>query len=394
MAGPLSGIRVVDLTTVVMGPSATQILGDLGADIIKVESAAGDSMRNIGPMRNPGMGPLFLQANRNKRSIVLNLKDATDKEVFLTLLQDADVLISNVRPQAMARLGLDYERVAAINPRIVFCAAVGYGEGGPYAGAAVYDDLMQAASGVAGMFERIDGHPRYAPVNLCDRIVGLYAAIAVQAALLERQQSGLGQQVEVPMFETMAQFVLADHIGGEAFVPALGETGYLRLLSRTRGPYPTTDGHVSLVVYTDAHWRKFCSLIGRESLLQEDSRFFSMQSRTTHAEIVGEFLASVLAERATAEWLSLLQSADIPACRVNSVDDLFTDPHLAAVNFFSVEEHPSEGAVRVARSPLVFSRTPLTQQRLAPTLDQHGEEIRTHLAAEQPVPLVSLSSEL
>src|SRR5450830_1240471 len=184
MAGPLSGISVIDLTTVVMGPSATQILGDLGADIIKVESAAGDSMRNIGPMRNPGMGPLFLQANRNKRSIVLNLKASADKQTFLELLRDADVLVSNVRPQAMARLGLDYDRVAKINPRIIFCAAVGYGEGGPYAGAAVYDDLMQAASGVAGMFERIDGQPRYAPINLCDRIVGLYAAIAVQAALV------------------------------------------------------------------------------------------------------------------------------------------------------------------------------------------------------------------
>lgn len=379
MKGPLDGIRVVDLTTVVMGPSATQILGDLGADVIKVESASGDSMRNIGPMRNPGMGPLFLQANRNKRSIVLNLKESADKHTFLDLLLDADVLISNVRPQAMARLGLDYEQVASINPRIIFCAAVGYGEGGPYAGAAVYDDLMQAASGVAGMFQRIDGKPRYAPVNLCDRIVGLYAAIAVQAALIERMQSGLGQQVEVPMFETMAQFVLADHIGGEAFVPSLGETGYLRLLSRTRGPYPTADGHLSLVVYTDAHWQKFCNLIGRETLLQEDSRFQSMQSRTTNAEAVGEFLASVLPAHTTSEWLEMLHNADIPACRVNSVDDLFTDPHLAAVNFFSVQEHPTEGALRVTRSPMVFSRTPLSIRQLAPTLNAHEQEIRDQL---------------
>jgi len=382
MSGPLAGIRVIDLTTVVMGPSSTQILGDLGADVIKVESPSGDSMRHIGPMRNPGMGPLFLSANRNKRGIVLDLKQAGDKATLLEMLATADVMISNVRPQALARLGLGYDSVRAIRPDIVYCSAVGYGEGGPYAGAAVYDDLMQAASGVAGMFERVDGKPRYAPVNLCDRIVGLHVAIAVQAALLHRQRTGEGQQVEVPMFETMAQFVLADHIGGRAFVPPIGETGYLRLLSRTRGPYPTQDGYLSLVVYTDEHWRKFSQLIGQPELPKQDPRFASMQTRTTHAEAVGQFLSQVLQSRTSQAWLELLHAADIPACRVNSVDQLFDDPHLQAVDFFKDIEHPTEGTLRVARSPFVFSRTPVEIERLAPALDADGDVLRQQLLAD------------
>jgi len=376
MSGPLKGVRIIDLTTVVMGPSATQILADLGADVIKVESAGGDSMRHIGPMRNPGMGPLFLQANRNKRSIVLDLKAEADMQELRDLICNADVLISNIRPKAMDRLGLSYERATQLNPSIIFCSTVGYGEGGPYAGAAVYDDLMQAASGVAGMFERVDGKPRYAPINLCDRVVGLYAAIAVQAALYHRLQTGEGQQVEVPMFETMAQFVLADHIGGRAFVPPLGDTGYLRLLSRSRGPYPTADGYLSLVVYTDAHWRKFSRMIGCPSLVDEDERFLSLQTRTTHAEAAGQLLAEELPKKSTDEWLAALHEADIPACRVNSVDDLFDDPHLRAVDFFRQMEHPSEGTVLVPRSPLSFSATPLEIRLLAPTLGEHSAELR------------------
>jgi crotonobetainyl-CoA:carnitine CoA-transferase CaiB-like acyl-CoA transferase len=369
MSGPLAGITVIDLTTVIMGPSATQILGDLGADVIKVESPSGDSMRNIGPMRNPGMGPLFLQANRNKRGLVLDLKAAHDMQRLQGMLREADVLVSNIRPQAMERLGLGYPCVAALNPGIIYCAAVGYGTGGPYSGAAVYDDLMQAASGLAGMFERVDGKPRYAPLNICDRVVGLYTTIAIQAALLHRATTGEGQEIEVPMFETMVQFVLADHMGGKAFVPPLGETGYLRLLSRSRGPYATRDGYLSVVVYTDTHWRKFSRAVGRPGLTTDDPRFATMQSRTIHAEIAGQLLAEELAKKTSGEWLAFFEEADIPACRVNSVDDLFDDPHLAAVDFFSELDHPSEGKLKVARPPLRFSRTPLEVRCLAPKLD-------------------------
>ena len=374
MSGPLNGIRIIDLTTVIMGPSASQVLADLGADVIKVESAGGDTMRNIGPMRNPGMGPLFMQANRNKRSIMLDLKNPDEMKQLEGLIADADVFLSNIRPRALARLGLAYENVQKLNASIIFCSCVGYGQDGPLAAEAVYDDLMQAASGVSGMFERVDGKPRYAPVNICDRVVGLNAAVAVQAALIHRQRTGEGQSVEVPMFETMADFVLSDHIGGLAFVPPLGPTGYLRLLSRERGPYATKDGYLAVVVYTDAHWRRFTAIIGRPEVL-EDARFHNMQSRTTHAEDVGRLLAGELAKRSSSEWLTLLREGDIPACRVNSVDELFDNEHLAAVGFFSEVEHPTEGRLRLPRSPLLFSRTPLKVRYLAPPLGYHNQEL-------------------
>jgi len=212
--GPLRGVRVLDLTTVVMGPSATQILGDLGADVVKIETPDGDTMRLIGPWRHPGMGPLFLQSNRNKRSVALDLKTPEGRDAIVRLAKLADVLVSNVRPQGLARLGLDYDSVRAGNDNIIYCVAVGYGSAGPQSGEPVYDDLMQAASGIAGLFRAVDGAPRYAPINICDRIVGLYVANAVTSALYHRAMTGEGQAIEVPMFETMTQFVLADHMGG------------------------------------------------------------------------------------------------------------------------------------------------------------------------------------
>jgi len=373
--GPLRGVRILDLTTVVMGPSATQMLGDLGADVVKIESPAGDSMRWIGPWRHAGMGPLFLQANRNKRSVMLDLKSAEGKAAAIALARRADVLVSNVRPQGLARLGLGYEEIAAENPGIIYCAAVGYGAGGPDAGKAVYDDLMQAASGIAGLFGAVDGAPRYAPVNLCDRIVGLHVVSAVTAALYHRAATGEGQSIEVSMFETMAQFVLADHMGGAAFSPPEGEMGYKRLLSRTRGPYPTADGHLSLVVYTDKHWRAFTRLVGCPDLLETDERFRSQESRTRFAEDVGRFLAGQLTARTNREWLEILHGIDIPACPVNSIDALVHDPHLQAVKLFEEVEHPTEGTLTITRPPMRFSRTPASVRRLAPNLGEHNAEL-------------------
>jgi crotonobetainyl-CoA:carnitine CoA-transferase CaiB-like acyl-CoA transferase len=373
--GPLAGVRVLDLTTVVMGPFATQILGDLGADIIKIEQPSGDSMRQVGPFRHDGMGPMYLQANRNKRSVVLDLKTQRGRDVLLDLAQDADVFVYNVRPQAMARLGLGYEAIAARNPAIIYCGAVGYGSGGPDAGKAVYDDLMQAGAGIAGLFASVDGAPRYAPVNICDRVVGLYLAIAIVSALHHRARTGEGQQIEVPMLETMAQFVLADHMGGGAFAPPIGPMGYKRLLSRTRGPYPTRDGYLAIVVYTDKHWRAFSKLIGKPDLLDTDPRFFNQETRTQHAEEAGRFLTEHLPMKTTQEWLEALRQVDIPASRVNSIDNLFQDPHLNAVELFSDMEHPTEGMLKVARFPVSFSKTPASVRRLAPNLGQHTDEV-------------------
>jgi crotonobetainyl-CoA:carnitine CoA-transferase CaiB-like acyl-CoA transferase len=373
--GPLSGIRVIDLTTVVMGPSATQILGDLGADVIKVESAGGDSLRWIGPNRHDGMGPLYLQANRNKRSIVLDLKDADDRAALLSLVADADVFVSNVRPQAMARLGLGYDAIRGVNPEIVYCLAVGYGSDGPNSGQAVYDDLTQAGSGIAGLFQAIDGAPRYAPVNIRDRVVGLYLVIAIISALHHRAVTGEGQEIEVPMLETMAQFVLADHMGGGAFVPPLGPMGYKRLLSRVRGPYPTKDGYLALVVYTDKHWRAFSAMAGQPDLVDADPRFRTQETRTQHAEDMGHYLKAHLPQKTSAEWIAALRAADIPAHAVNRLEDLFDDPHLKAVRMFSDLEHPTEGTLKVARFPVKFSKTPASIRCLAPNLGEHTDEI-------------------
>lgn len=380
--GPLHGVRVLDLTTVVMGPSATQMLGDLGADVIKVETGTGDSMRHVGPFKAEAMGPLYLQANRNKRSVLLDLKTAEGMAALHAMLPRMDVLVSNIRPQAMARLGLGYEAVAAINPAIIYAAAVGYGAGGPDAGKAVYDDLMQAASGFSGLFARVDGAPRYAPVNICDRTVGLHVVIAVLAALHHRLVTGEGQAVEVPMFETMAQFMLADHMGGAASVPPIGPMGYRRLLSRTRGPYPTADGHLAIVVYTDKHWRAFSRMVGKPDLMQADPRFASLETRTQHAEEMGRFLADHMPMRGTREWIALLEEADIPCSPVNDIEDLFEDPHLAAVGLFEERDHPTLGMQKVARFPINFARSPATIRRLAPLLGEHTEDVLAELARD------------
>ena len=373
--GPLRGVRVLDLTTVVMGPSATQVLGDLGADVVKIETPSGDTMRLIGPWRHEGMGPLYLQANRNKRSVVLDLKSAEGKAAALALANKADVVVSNVRPQGLKRLGLDYDGIREANPRIIYCSAVGYGSGGPDSGKAVYDDLMQAASGIAGLFGAVDGAPRYAPINICDRVVGLYVVNAILAALYHREKTGEGQAIEVPMMETMTQFVLADHIGGAAFVPPEGPMGYKRLMSRTRGPYPTRDGHLAIVVYTDRHWREFTKLVGCPDLLEKDERFRSQESRTQNAEDVGRFLAEHLPARTNKEWLEILHKVDIPACPVNAIGDLLEDPHLLAVNFFEAMDHPTEGKVMVSRFPVQFGQSPASVRRLAPNLGEHNVEV-------------------
>jgi crotonobetainyl-CoA:carnitine CoA-transferase CaiB-like acyl-CoA transferase len=373
--GPLAGVRVLDLTTVIMGPFATQILGDLGADVIKIESRAGDSMRFVGPFRHDSMGPMYLQANRNKRSVVLDLKSPDGRAALLDLAKDADVFVYNVRPQAMARLGLGYDVLSACNPKIIYCGAVGYGSAGPDAGKAVYDDLMQAGAGIAGLFAAVDGKPRYAPVNICDRVVGLYVTVAITSALHHLAKTGEGQQIEVPMLETMAQFVLADHMGGGAFVPPEGAMGYKRLLSRTRGPYPTRDGHLAIVVYTDKHWRAFSRMVGRPDLLDTDARFRNQETRTQYAEDMGAFLAEHLPTKTTREWLDVLQEYDIPASAVNAIEDLFEEPHLKAVDFFSDVEHPTEGKLKVARFPVAFSKTPAAVERLAPNLGEHSNEV-------------------
>jgi len=375
-AGPLAGVRILDLTTVLMGPFATQQLGDLGADVIKVESPAGDSTRSIGPMRHPGMGPVFLHCNRNKRSIVLDLKQAEGREALLQLAETADVLVYNVRPAAMKRLKLSYEEVAAVKPDIIYAGLYGFGQEGPYAARPAYDDLIQGAVGIPTLSVLAGSEtPRYAPSALADRIVGIAAGNAILAALFHRQRTGEGQSVEVPMFETMAQLTLGDHMGGRTFEPGIGPTGYPRILNPDRRPYRTKDGYICAMFYNDRQWQAFFEMTGRPHLFKQDARFATMGSRTENIHALYAMVAEAMATRTTAEWEKALMEADIPNMPMNTIESLMEDPHLNAVGFFEHQVHPSEGPIRAMRAPARFSRTQPHQRSFAPRLGENSEEV-------------------
>jgi crotonobetainyl-CoA:carnitine CoA-transferase CaiB-like acyl-CoA transferase len=373
MPGPLHDVKVLDLTTVVMGPFATQILAELGADVIKVETHDGDNMRHAGPMRSRDMGYMFLNLNRGKRSIVLDLKHPGALEAMLRLVARTDVLVYNVRPQAMARLGLGYEAVRAVNPQIIYVGAYGYSQRGPYAAKAAYDDLIQGASGIPSL-TLVQGSevPRYAPINLADRLTGLHAVYAVNAALFHRSRSGEGQAIEVPMFESVAHFVLGDHTAGLTFEPQHGAPGYARLLSRR--PYATQDGYLCVLIYNDKQWRSFFAALGRAHMLS-DPRYATQASRAANIAGIYAELAELMKTRTTAQWMALLEQADIPVARMNSIDDLVHDPHLEQSGFFELESHPSEGTLRAMRTPTSWSVSEPGPRRPPPRLGEHSAEI-------------------
>ena len=376
MSGPLAGVRILDLTTVVMGPFATQLLGDLGAEVIKVEPPDGDITRHIAPMRNPGMGAIFLHMNRNKRSVVLDLKKTSGRDALLRLARNADVLIYNTRPQAMARLKLAYDDVRAVNPGIVYVGAFGFDQRGPYAARPAYDDLIQGAVGFPSLMLRTGAAaPRYVPATICDRIVGQATANAVLAALFHRARSGVGQAVDVPMFETMTQFVLGDHFGGRTFEPPLGESGYARVLARFRAPYATRDGYICALIYNDKQWRSFLTLIGKPELFTTDARFSSHGNRAARIEEVYTFVADEMRTRTTDEWKDLLSAGDIPWAPMNSLDDVIDDPHLGAIGYFTAVDHPSEGAMQSMAVPTHWSASQPQLRTHAPRFGEHSAEI-------------------
>ena len=364
------------MTSVLMGPIASQSLGAMGADVIKIEAPQGDLVRQIGPARHADMGPVFLNANRYKRSVVLDLKQPAGLDALKALLPDADVLMYNVRPQAMERLGLGYDAVAAINPRIVYAGLLGFGQDGPYAGRPAYDDLIQGACTLPHLIARASGGaPRYVPTAMADRIVGLTAVGGILATLLARQHTGRGDRVDIPMFETMVGFTLGDHLGGLSFEPPLDEGGYARHLSPERRPYRTSDGYVCALVYNDKHWRSFLRAIGRESLLTEDERFATFASRSRHIDHVYGVLARIFEERSTAEWMALLEAADLPFMPMHDLLSVLDDPHLQSTGFFAVEQHPSEGAIRTMRSPMTWRHAAPATPRPAPRTGEHTREV-------------------
>jgi crotonobetainyl-CoA:carnitine CoA-transferase CaiB-like acyl-CoA transferase len=355
--GPLAGVKVVDLTSVGMGPYATQILGDMGADVIKIEAPEGDVFRHAEPFRSEGMGAIFMNLNRNKYSLTLDLKNADDLAHLNTLIEQADVFVSNVRPRALRRVGLDYETLAKSNERLIYCAAVGFGQDGPYAERPAFDDIIQAMSGIADLQGRNTGEPAYVSTIMADKVAGLTLAYTIPMALYEREKSGRGQAIEVPMFETLVSFCMIEHMGGEVFDPPLGPMGYGRVLSPYRKPYRTRDGFASVVPYTDAQWQRFFALSGHPELAA-DARFASARARSTNFDALYRFLSDIVLLRTTDEWIKLLGPADIPVAAVISPEELLEDEHLNQTGFFVKREHPTEGTVRLMNIPTKFSRTP------------------------------------
>jgi crotonobetainyl-CoA:carnitine CoA-transferase CaiB-like acyl-CoA transferase len=382
MAGPLAGVKILELTSVVLGPWACQILADMGAEVIKVEAPRGDSNRALGASRSPGMAALYLTCNRNKRSLVLDLKQAPAREALLKLAETADVVIHNNRPQVMTRLALEYSDFKAVNPKIIYCGTYGYGKGGPYGEKGALDDSIQAVSGVAMLSEMVLGEPRYLPTVIADKTTAMAAVYAVTAALYHRERTGVGQELEVPMYEQMVYFNMAEHLWGMTFEPPMGTPGYKRLMSHHRKPYKTKDGYIAILPYLDSHWQKFCQLSGREDLL-EDPRFRTLSDRVKNIDDTYDETGKTMATRTTAEWLEIFGDTSVPTIVVNTLEGLKEDPHLKAVDFWQEVEHPTEGKIRMTRFPVTFSETPAENREHAPRLGEHSVDILKEVGVEQ-----------
>lgn len=376
MGGPrlLEGMRVIDLTSIVFGPYATETFADLGADVVKVEAPTGDLFRYAGkPVQTMGMGACHMNLNKGKQSVALDLNDEAGKAALTALLQDADVFIHNVRLKGIERLGFGYEAVKAIKPDIVYVHCVGFGSGGPYADLQAYDDVIQAATGTATLLPRADGNPRprFLPSLIADKVAGLHAAYATLAAIIHRLRTGEGQFVEVPMFEAFTHFMMLEHLYGKTFVPQTYPAGYPRQIDPERQPFPTADGYISIVPYTDETTVRLAQVMGADDVLA-DERFSTPMARLTN---MTEFYAEVgkrTPARTTAEWTAIFAQAQIPAMPVRDLEDMTDDPHLQAVDFFQSRVHPTEGGYLHMRAPVTFS-VGLPETGPAPTIGQHNQ---------------------
>jgi crotonobetainyl-CoA:carnitine CoA-transferase CaiB-like acyl-CoA transferase len=367
----LSGVRVIDITSNVMGPYCTQIMADTGADVIKIEPPEGDPTRYISAGPAPGLSGVFVNVNRGKRSVVLDLRTEAGKAALRTLIESADVFIHSMRGKAIGKLGFGYAAVAAINPKIVYTNCYGYSRRGPDGDLPAYDDTIQAATGVPAVQQLLTGEANYAGTIMADKVAGLTALYATTMALYQRERSGQGQEVEVGMFETMASFMLVEHANGALFTPALGPAHYHRAVSRNRKPYKTKDGYVSALVYNDKHWARFVEAV-KPAWATPELATLAMRSR--QIDNVYALLASTFAERTTREWLDLLRELGIPAAPLRTPDELLTDPHLNAVGFFETVSS-AHGPVRFPGLPTWFSRTPGRITASAPELGAHTDEV-------------------
>ncbi|MFH5923883.1 CaiB/BaiF CoA transferase family protein [Roseomonas xinghualingensis] len=376
-AGPLAGIRVLDCSSVVMGPYAARLLADQGAEVLKVEPPEGDVLRRAGQG-----GAMFAHLNRGKRAVALDLKAPEGQAALRRLAAGADVLLHNMRADAATRLGLRREALREVNPRLIVASAVGYGAGGPYEARPAYDDLIQAASGLADIMGRVspDGEPRYVPLTLSDRVVGIQLAQAITAALFARERGAEGTEIEVPMFETFADLVLGDHLGWLSFEPPRGGPHYPRLMTPQRRPYRTRDGHIAVLLYNDAHWHRFFRAVGREAEMEADPRLRDHAGRTVNFHHAYGMVGEILAERGTAEWLRLLCSLDIPAAPVNGVEALLEDPHLHAVGFWREAPLPNGGTLRSTAPVGRWAGQPETPLRPPPELPGNDPEEATWIS--------------
>ncbi len=373
--GPLAGVRVVDLTTVVVGPICSRTLADYGADVIKVEAPGGDLLRTMAEgNRNPGMSGKFINFNRNKRSIVLDLKKPQGHAALLRLIARADVFVSNVRPEGLARAGLDHTSLAKDNPKLIHCSILAFGRGGRYFNRPAYDPVIQSLSGVAGTIARATGEPRFVPMVMSDHTSGLIAAQCIGFALYRREKTGKGEAIDVPMLENMASFVSSEHLGAATFDPAVGPTGDGRLLSPNYRPLPTKDGYITIRPNTNLQAFAFFDAIGRPEL-KTDPRFNSAAARTKNAAAYFEVQKEGLDQKTTDEWVELFDKLDVPAARYNSIDDLLTDPHLKDVGFYKEEDHPTEGRLRRTRLANIFSGGAREDETHAPRLGEHTREV-------------------
>lgn len=370
----LHGLRVVDLTAVVLGPYATQLLGGLGADVIKVEPPGGDIYRRVRPGRSETMGAGYLNLNRNKRSVTLDLKSDEGRAALADLLEEADVLVHNMRLPAAARLGLAYDDLSKRYPRLVYCAAPGFGSDGPYGDWPAYDDVIQAVSGLAALNTNDKGEPRFLSTIVGDKVSGLHLALAVLAGAIHQRMTGKGCFIEAPMFESLVSFLMVEQLAGQSFQPPLGGIGYERLLSPYRRPYKTEDGFICVVPYSAGQWTRFLNHIGRQDLAEAEW----VQDMVQRSERVGELyeiVAGVMPERTSAAWLKVLRELDVPCAPVQGLADLQGDAHLREVGFFADEQHPTEGDLTAMRSPF---RVTGAQERVdspAPNLGEHNGRI-------------------
>jgi crotonobetainyl-CoA:carnitine CoA-transferase CaiB-like acyl-CoA transferase len=369
--GPLQGIRILDLTSILFGPYGTQTLGDWGAEVIKVESLSGDGWRFAGQFRNRGMSGQFMAANRNKRSIALDLKHSDGAAVLRRLIPTADALVSNIRPAALARLGFGYEDCRTLNPLMIYASATGFGQDGPWAARPAFDEIIQAASGFASAMGT-DEEPVFVPSLIADKLCGLTLTAAVSAALMRRERSGTGQYVEVPMLETLAAFNSIEMLGGHAFTPPIGPSGYKRV--KERKPVRTKDGWLTMLPYSGDNWCTFFETVGHPECIEE----FSVRDpvkRATNIDKIYKRMSAIALTRTTAEWENLLLSIDVPHTAFAKLAEIAEQPHLKAVGLIQEIEHPTEGKIRLARPSTRFSESPAKIRRLPPRLGEHTKEI-------------------